>query len=98
MKLAKVTTQVSNQAQRYTQMDLVLAILQMKGAVTKKQLLVLEVKTPSAVICSLRYAGYDIKTEFVKRSPWGIQAEYSLYRGNSADAPPLFIKRDQEAV
>ena len=47
MKLAKVTTQVSNQAQRYTQMDLVLAILQMKGAVTKKQLLVLEVKKPS---------------------------------------------------
>ena len=104
MKLAKVTTQSSNQAQRHTQADLVLAILQVNGAVTTDQLHALGVKAPSAVIYKLRCIGYDIRTKFVARNrrlenPFRVkQAEYRLYCGNLVDTPPLFVKRKQEAA
>jgi hypothetical protein len=82
---------------KFTQMDFVIDVLQIKGSATTDELIGLGVRSPSAVIHGLRSSGYCIKTRYVarkcKKNPFSHrQAEYKLF----APKPPLFVKLNQE--
>lgn len=85
--------------QRYTQAELVLAVLQIKGPTTTEQLHSLGVKSPSAVIYRLRKLGYRIGTRYVERRSledpyWVKQAEYKLsYTGTASNSLRFFYQR-----
>ncbi|MAY41903.1 MULTISPECIES: helix-turn-helix domain-containing protein [unclassified Neptuniibacter] len=89
-------------AKHYTQTELVLAVLQIKGPTTTDQFHSLEVKSPSAVIYRLRKLGYSIRTKYIQRNSlenpyWVMQAEYTLfYESAISRSLPLFFKGSQE--
>ncbi|WP_420554785.1 helix-turn-helix domain-containing protein [Neptuniibacter marinus] len=86
-------------SKRYTQAELVLAILQIKGPTTTDQFRSLGVKSPSAVIYRLRKLGYRIGSRYVERrsleDPNRVkQAEYKLsYTGTASNSLPFFYQR-----
>jgi len=68
---------------QYTQAELVLAVLQSRGATTTDIFEDLGIKSPSSVIHRLRKSGYLISTKLLwkktaKYSWYMIQAEYTL--------------------
>ena len=73
---------------KYTQADLVLAVLQSKGATTTDVFKELGIKSPSSVIHRLRESGYCINTKLIwTKTRTGLfrksmlQASYSLCNG-----------------
>ncbi|MCP4596139.1 helix-turn-helix domain-containing protein [Neptuniibacter sp.] len=92
MKLFKVLKNkqpLSPLLKKYTQADLVLALLQQKGTVTTEELKKLGIDAPGAVISKLRTDGFDIETKLVKaKRKNGLVrrriAEYSLAEYSSS--------------
>ncbi|BDX03098.1 hypothetical protein MACH16_18460 [Marinomonas pontica] len=74
---------LKTQNQKYTQAELVLAVLQSRKTVTTDILEDLGIKCPSAVICKLNNSGYRIESELICSNTSGLsnkkrQAEYKL--------------------
>lgn len=68
----------------YTQADLLLAVLQIKGPTTTDVFEYLGIKSPSAVVSRLKKSGFKISTKrrWVRKitdSRFMLQAEYTLY-------------------
>jgi hypothetical protein len=86
-----------NQPKKYTQADLVLAVLQTRGPTTTDIFEYMGVKSPSTVIHRLRKSGHNITTKRIWKKTFKyswplLQAEYTLH----VPKRPLFGKPYQE--